>query len=295
PRPEPHDHDSDPQHHGASRLAQGRADLDVHLDRQDLAQRQGLIAHHPGRRATSGSPPVAATLRYAVPLAALLCVARADAGHELPFYPGYYPQEIRLETVPVTDAASNPAKTDLHAYLGADPLVGRNDPTDIRSVESLSGYVVLTFNPSSSAVPTAERRCDSAHRVVKAFASPPTGYVAHPYPVTPYHPDYLEHFDVAQSILRAYDTTAASASVPRLNVVPGGSLAAKLTGALAKRASQPDVVVEEVKVDDLLAPRRIAIDGWSGPPWLKEGWFHAYLLEARAITDRARREKADSL
>ena len=32
------DHDPDPQHHGASRLAEGRADVDVHLDRQDLAK-----------------------------------------------------------------------------------------------------------------------------------------------------------------------------------------------------------------------------------------------------------------
>src|SRR5439155_1042896 len=30
----------------------------------------------------------------------------------------------------------------------------------------------------------------------------------------------------------------------------------------------------------LLATHGLSLDGWLGPPWLKDGWFHAYLLEA---------------
>jgi len=42
PRPGADHHDPDSEHHGASGLAQGGADLHVHLDRQDLAGRPGL-------------------------------------------------------------------------------------------------------------------------------------------------------------------------------------------------------------------------------------------------------------
>src|SRR5262245_63182563 len=56
-----------------------------------------------------------------------------------------------------------------------------------------------------------------------------------------------------------------------------------------------DAAVEEVDLEDLIAPQRIGVDGWLGPPWLKAGWFHAYLLQAPAITDRAMRQTVDGL
>ena len=34
-------------------------------------------------------------------------------------------------------------------------------------------------------------------------------------------------------------------------------------------------MVEEVDLETLLAGSRVTFDGWLGPPWLKEGWFHA--------------------
>ena len=49
-----------------------------------------------------------------------------------------------------------------------------------------------------------------------------------------------------------------------------------------------DAVVEEVELDALLAAPRITLDGWLGPPWLKEGWFHAWLLDAGAIGSEPR-------
>lgn len=68
-------------------------------------------------------------------LAGLLGPARAGAGHELPFYPGYYPQEIRLDTVSPAGAAPMLEKSELHAYVGADAFSGRKDPADIRSMD----------------------------------------------------------------------------------------------------------------------------------------------------------------
>ncbi len=34
--------------------------------------------------------------------------------------------------------------------------------------------------------------------------------------------------------------------------------------------------------------------GWVGPPWLKEGWFHAYLLLAAALPDAGAKERAET-
>ena len=53
-----------------------------------------------------------------------------------------------------------------------------------------------------------------------------------------------------------------------------------------------DVVIEAVQIDELLAAAGGQFDGWSGPPWMKEGWFHAYLLLAAGL-DAQQRETAD--
>jgi hypothetical protein len=49
---------------------------------------------------------------------ALACVARA--GHEFPFYPSFYPQEITVEALDAQAAAQRLAKGTLHAYAGGE-------------------------------------------------------------------------------------------------------------------------------------------------------------------------------
>src|SRR5262249_45006285 len=39
----------------------------------------------------------------------------------------------------------------------------------------------------------------------------------------------------------------------------------------------------------------VRLDGWLGPPWLKAGWFHAYLLQSGAIAAGPARRAADEL
>src|SRR5262249_846374 len=227
-------------------------------------------------------------------LGAFLCLARfAEAGHELPFYPGYYPQEIRIETVAPVGAAPRLVKSDLHAAIGFDPLSGRKEPVDLRSVESLGGYLVITFNPTSPVYASRQNRCEAARRIAKGFASAPGLYVAHPYPVTPYHPDYLEHADLAQASVKAFEAAATAALNPRMRAK--GALAEKVAGSAAKgHESQWDVSVETVSIDDLVgAPRYVG--SYAGPPWLKEGWFHAFLLLGSAVGDRAARQTVDDL
>src|SRR5262245_65994596 len=99
----------------------------------------------------------------ALGLLAAMALAASDAraGHELPFYPGYYPQEIRLETVAPATAGPLLAKSALHAYVGDDPFAGRKVPANVGSADSLGGYVVVTLNAKSSALASTERRCEA--------------------------------------------------------------------------------------------------------------------------------------
>jgi hypothetical protein len=219
--------------------------------------------------------------------------APSGAGHELPFYPSYYPQEIRIQTLPPAAGAPLLKSAGLHAYVGADPYAGGRAPADLKSVESLEGYVLLTFNPASQAVANRERRCAAARRIAKSLDQAPGLYVPHPYPITPYDMDYLQHFDLAQSAKQAY-ASAHTGPGAALLVQAKGPLAERLVKAPAK-GGKWDAVIEDVDVEGLLAANRLNLDGWLGPPWLKEGWFHAYLLAVGAADDAANRQAAEGL
>jgi len=155
----------------------------------------------------------------------------------------------------------------LHAYVGGDPFAGGRLPAHVTSVDSLGGYLVARFNPAPS---DAAARCAAASRAGKSLGAPRAGHVAHPYAITPYHGDYLQHWDLAQAARKAVET--ASAGPP----------------------SRP-VTVEEVDLQSLLAAHAIGAGGTFAPPWLKEGWFHAYLLQAPAISDPAARQAVEGL
>ena len=226
----------------------------------------------------------------------LLGPARAGAGHELPFYPGYYPQEIRLDTLAPAAAAPMLQRGELHAYVGADPFPGRKDPADIRSVDSFASFLVITLNTALPAFGSRESRCEATVKIGSALASGQGLYVIHPYPVTPFDPDYLDHWDLVQARKRAYEGAARSGATASLRLRAKGSLAAKLLGRRGTTdGNEWDAEVEEVDLDRLTAPRRIAINGWLGPPWIKAGWFHAYLLHAPAIADDASRQAVEAL
>ncbi len=202
-----------------------------------------------------------------VALALVAGASPARAGHEMPFYPGYYPQEIRIEVLSPAAAVPLLRNGTLHAYVGADPFAGGRLPAHIASVDSLGGYLVARFNP---APPGAEARCAAAAHAGKSLGGPRAGHVPYPYSVTPYHADYLQHWDLAQSARKA------------LEAAPAGP------------APRP-VAVEEVDLQSLLAAHAIGAGGTFAPPWLKEGWFHAYLLQAPAISDAAARQAVEGL
>ncbi len=224
-------------------------------------------------------------------------VVRADAGHEITFYPSYYPQEIKVVTASPAAAASLLQKNTLHAYAGPDPYRERTPPAHVARVESLRGYVALTFAPmGGGAFAEVSRRCAAAGRVLNALSSAREEWVFHPYPVTPYHDDYLHHFDLVE----------AAQKRARMAPSPGGGaaprIAAKAPFAQALRDAGftvsdggGDATLEEVDLSALLAPRESAMNGWRGPPWVKEGWFHAWLLQGGATLDARARATVDEL
>jgi hypothetical protein len=178
-------------------------------------------------------------MRHFIPAAALALAGAAHAGHEFPFYPSFYPQEITVEALDAKSAAQRLAKGTLHAYAGAL----ETEPAKTGAVASLAGYVVARADRDG---------CAAARDLKRAL---PAGAVWHPYPVTPFHADYLHHADRAEAARSSEKSAGARATVDVVDI----------TALMAKAG-----------------PR---YNGWSGPPWIRQGWFHAYLLLAPAVKD----------
>ncbi|HET7876928.1 MAG TPA: hypothetical protein VFN71_15500, partial [Methylomirabilota bacterium] len=223
-----------------------------------------------------------------------LAAPAALAGHELPFYPSYYPQEIRLEALKAAAAAPLLAKSTLHAFIGGDPFAGGRAPANVTPVESLSGYVILAFNPTSPAVRTREARCAAAVSVAQGLAPAPGAWVPHPYPITPFHDDYLEHYDLAQAAKQRFQQRPAQ---------PGPALKLRARGPVAQRLLKGppgddrawDATLEEVEAPNVVTTPATESNGWLGPVWVKQGWFGAWALAFPAITDAAARHTAEGL
>jgi hypothetical protein len=221
----------------------------------------------------------------------------AEAGHELPYYPSFYPQEIRIETMDAKAAAASLGDNALHAYIGETPFFEGQPPAHVRAVASLGSYLVVTFNPAATLVQDRQNRCALARQILTTLAAGDAAYVFYPYPITPYHWDYLHHFDLVQALTAKYQQRSADGQAAA-ELPPG----IRVRGAIARghaswqtATDEWDATIEEIDVRDLLASHTVGLNGWLGPPWLKEGWFHAYLLLADTIRDEARRLRIDAM
>ena len=222
-------------------------------------------------------------------------VPPAHAGHEFPFYPSYYPQEITLETVPPAVAATRLTDGTLHAYAGADPYPGRPVPGNVTPVESLGAYVVVTPNPAAPFFADRARRCAVARAVSDALIAGPGTFRRHPWAVTPLHGDFLAHADLA--------ARAAAHREP----APAAPLRVRTGEALAERAVPPawrqvgpdwDAGVETVEVAELWAAAALGPNGGSGAawaPWAQDGWRHAVALQAASASDPAARQAVEAM
>jgi len=194
--------------------------------------------------------------------ASFALIGVAHAGHEFPFYPSFYPQEITVEALDAQAAAQRLAKGTLHAYAGGE-IAAKADSAKIGTVTALGGYVVANFDPRLPQFADRAARCAAARSLKDALGE---GQIWHPYPVTPFHADYLHHADRAED---------ARAAVP---APKGARVAAK---------------IEVIDATALAAQASTRYNGWSGPPWIRQGWFHAYLLLAPAVTEGATRARIE--
>lgn len=228
----------------------------------------------------------------------VLAIGPADAGHELPYYPSFYPQEIRIEAMDPAAAGALLQKNSLHAYIGDDPFGGGGIPANVSHADSFGSFLVLTFNPASDAARSRGLRCGASRKILQELAGARGPFVLHPYPVTPYHPDYLQHFDLAEAASRESRGTPPpdqGTASPAVRIRAKGKLAEALVGSRRRAEGDGwDAILEEVDLDALLAPRKVSLNGWLGPPWLKEGWFHAYLLLGERVTDPSQRAEVES-
>jgi hypothetical protein len=165
----------------------------------------------------------------------------------------------------------------------------------VKFVESLGSYLVVRVNPDSPLAADPDARCALAARAVSALAGGQEGFRFHPYPVNPLHADYLHHFDLAAQAKSRFGMPAG-AGADGLKVRAAGAFAERLVRAhWTPAAGVWDVGVEEVGLDRLIAQSRFRLAGWMGPPWLKAGWFHAYLLLAPALSDAAAQGRAQAM
>lgn len=199
-------------------------------------------------------------------LAAIFALAGvAWGGHEVPVYPSYYPHVITIETVAPERAAALLQSSTIQAYLGREPLYSGEPPKPIRAVRSLGDFIVVRIEPEPAAV--AGGGCAAMDAAVAAMAGK-TGFTFHPYPVTPFHGDYLYHADQAEAAKARF--LAAPRTIP-----PGWR-----------------VVIDKLDAAALLAGEATTVNGWLGPAWLKEGWFQAWRILSDGVAGDARNQLA---
>lgn len=216
--------------------------------------------------------------------AALMCAwGQSGAGHSVGHYPSYYPDEIRIEAVDPAAAGKGLIDETLHAYVGAAPHFAGPLSGHVKSAKSLGSFLVLSLNTTSARFASARDRCAAARGILAAFVERKTDdFVFLPYPVTPYHADYLHHLDRIEAAKA--DVGGGSSLAMPAKVGAKGKLAERIVAARwGTVATGADAVLEVVTVEDLLATAGVQFLGWSGPPWLKEGWFQAHRLLASGL------------
>jgi hypothetical protein len=209
---------------------------------------------------------------------ALAIVTPARSGHESPVYPSFYPQEIELMAVAPDRAADLLLTGKIQAYIGNVPRFTTAPPNSIDSIESLGSFVIVRVNPASPKAKDEQSACAVAETAVRALGGKGGDLIMHPYPVTPFNGDYLYYVDLAETA--------------KARILGGGAGSPNSDVQLKIRASTQDsdwdAEIVEVSAADLIARAGIAINGWSGPAWLRTGWFQAYLLLGEPTGDDLR-------
>ena len=229
--------------------------------------------------------------KLVIAMTALLAAPLARTGHELPVYPSYYPHEIEITTFEPPEAGTLLVSGQLHAYIDGSPRFEKPTPSAIGSVPSLGSFVVLRINPHSPLAGDEASACAVVDTIVRAVKTSGGDFVVHPYPVTPFHGDYLHHADLAKAATaRLVDgAVALEPAGPTPKVRAEGELAQRIVRPeWQEKGADWDAVVLEVDARRLVSSATTGINGWTGPRWVRSGWFHAYRLLAPSIPPELR-------
>jgi hypothetical protein len=231
----------------------------------------------------------------ALTLAVALVASVARSGHELPVYPSYYPHEIEIATLTAQQAAERLPAGKLHAYVGGSPPLASPPAGTIGAVESLGAFVIVRLNPDSSLAKDDTSACAALPAIMRDMAAGGGRFIVHPYPVTPFHGDYLQHADRAEAAKQRVLRDAAAALSHDVKVRAASALAKGLVppGRLAD-GPRWDAAIEEVGAAHLVADATVALNGWMGPRWTRSGWFHAYRLLSASLADPVLRQEVEA-
>ena len=163
-------------------------------------------------------------------------------------------------------------------------------PPEVRAIELLGSFITVRVNPNSSLVRDEASACAAVRTIVRGLAGQ-SDVIAHPYPVTPLHGDYLHHVDLAAAAKARFSD--GDTSVHDLKVKASGSLAQSHPEWSAHDADW-DIEVVEVAAARLMDAATLAVNGWLAPPWVRTGWFHAERLLADAMSDGEQKRRAQS-
>lgn len=224
----------------------------------------------------------------------------ARSGHELPVYPSYYPHEIEIAAMEPQRAAELMRAGKLHAYVGRAPAFTVTPTDAVGTVESLGAFVIVRLNSDSSLAKDEASACAAARAIVGDMAKRAggSGFIVHPYPVTPWHGDYLHHVDLAEAAIARFAGGGADAPASL-----GRGLKVRAEGPLVQSLVRPewlaggadwDAAIAEVGTRDLVASSTVVMNGWLGPRWTRSGWFHAHRLLADLISEPERKQRVDA-
>jgi hypothetical protein len=224
-------------------------------------------------------------------LAAAAIATLAWGGHELPIYPSFYPHEIEIRTLAPDAAAQALRDGRIQAYVGEGLSLADAPPAEVASIESLGSFVVVRINPSSAHARDDATACAVVGAIIRALTAN-RDFILHPYPVTPFHGDYLHHADLAAAAKARF--ADGGTPVADLKVRAHGGLARSHPDWSAP-VTDWDAEVAEIDAATLMASATFALNGWLAPPWVRTGWFHAerLLADAARAPDQQRRIDSD--
>jgi hypothetical protein len=206
----------------------------------------------------------------------------ARSGHESSVYPSYYPHEIEIVTAVPERAADLLLAGKIQAYVGNSPRFAGTPPATIDSVASLGSFVIVRVNPTSPLIKAGTSACAIINAFMRNLAGASGDFAFHPYPVTPFHGDYLHHADLAEAAkVQAVSgpTNSSNSGLSELKIRADGEVARTIVRPeRIAQGSEWDVEVGEVGAAGLVASATHSTNGWLGPAWLRTGWYHAALL-----------------